>query len=249
MKSWLPGFNVCAARADLITVSTQHLKLAVRSALGKECPPVEVVENAIDFDLFKPIVPQFRKNKHGMVTVGWAGTNTHTGDTRKVFDLMLMLLREEPSLQFEVAGIKIPKDWEAEFGDRIKQRDFVPVAEFASNWASWQWDISLAPVEQNEFNLSKSNIKGLEAAALSIPCVMSNVGEYIKFATYSKLLNKTVLANSISDWKRKIMALVKDAQLREQVGQEMNRVGKQYYDVKDRVGRWQDIFDQVVQRS
>ena len=49
VKQWLPGFETCAGMADLITVSTAHLKTIVRKVLGRHCPRIEVVENAMDF--------------------------------------------------------------------------------------------------------------------------------------------------------------------------------------------------------
>ena len=39
-------------------------------------------------------------------------------------------------------------------------------------------DISLAPLENNRFNQSKSNIKALEGTAIGVPMICSNVGPY-----------------------------------------------------------------------
>ena len=39
-------------------------------------------------------------------------------------------------------------------------------------------DISLAPLEDNRFNMSKSNIKALEGTAIGVPMICSNVGPY-----------------------------------------------------------------------
>jgi glycosyltransferase involved in cell wall biosynthesis len=246
MKEWLPGFEICARMADLITVSTAHLKVAVLRALGKHCPRVEVVENSIDYRWFRPLPEELRKNKNGTVTVGWAGTNTHTGDTKQVFSLIPGLMRKLPQMNFEMAGAEIPKDWIDEFGTRVKQRDFIPVAEFATNWSSWQWDISLAPLEDNSFNKSKSSIKMLEASAVKIPCVVSDVGEYSKFASTSPLLRRSTLCRNESAWNKNITNLVEDADFRKLVGDEMYRVGRQRFDIVERVEVWKRLFAEVV---
>jgi glycosyltransferase involved in cell wall biosynthesis len=246
MKGWLPGFRICAVNADMITVSTQHLRVAVKNELGKQCPPVEVVENAIDFNWFRPVAEPYRRNKQGRVVLGWAGTDTHTGDTKKVFDLIPDLMHELPQLEFEIAGVKLPEQFMAEdIRDRVRQRDFIPVSEFAAQWSSWQWDLSIAPVEQNSFNLSKSNIKCLEAAALGIPCIMSNVGEYAKFALKMED-SVAVLASTIKDWREKIKRLVLDEPYRWRLGWEMRATALMHYDVRKRVEEWQAIFQQVV---
>lgn len=245
MKNWILGFEVCARMADLITVSTEHLRLMVKKGLGKNCPPVEVVENAVDHDWFRPIPSQYRKKRDGKIVVGWAGTNTHTGDIDRVLTLMPQILSENPNVDFEIVGHEIPPALQA-FGERVRERYFVPIAEFASNWAGWQWDVSLAPVAENAFNLSKSNIKMLEAAAVSIPCVASDFGEYRKFATHSRLLKKSVLCDSSKDWKNRITALVRDEPFRKMVGAEMLSVSQKHYDIIDRTKKWDALFRQVL---
>jgi glycosyltransferase involved in cell wall biosynthesis len=245
MKTWLPGFEICANLSDAITVSTAHLKVMVARTLGKKAPPIYVVENAIDTRLYRPLAQSLRKNKKGKVIVGWAGTNTHSGDVKKVFAIIPQLLDELPEMEFELVGEKMPEDWQR-FGNRVRQRDFVPVSEFPVSWASWQWDLSLAPLESNAFNLSKSNLKALEAAAVKIPCVMSDIGEYGKFCSESPLLRKNVLADKPNSWKQKITSLVKDAELRRQVGEEMYRVAVEKYEIKGRMKQWTEIFREVA---
>lgn len=246
MKAWIPGFEICAGLADLVTVSTEHLRLMVKKALGKNCPRVEVLENAVDFDWFHPVDGKYRKKRNGRIVIGWAGTNTHEGDIERVMALMPSILRENPEVDFEIIGHSPSKEFE-EFGGRVRERYFVPVAEFAANWAGWQWDISLAPVAENEFNMSKSNIKMIEAAAIRIPCVASNFGEYSKFASHSKLLKEAIMASTQAEWKRKITRLVRDAEYRQNIGSEMYRVGLQKYDIRHRVEKWNEMFQMVLE--
>jgi glycosyltransferase involved in cell wall biosynthesis len=245
MKKWLPGFEICAKMADMITVSTEHLRVMVRNALGKKCPPVAVVENAVDFDWFRPVAEKYRKNRDGRVVLGWAGTDTHSGDVEKVFALVPALLKDNPELDFEVVGTGISEELKS-FGDRVRQKGFVPIAEFAANWASWQWDISLAPVAENSFNLSKSNIKMLEAAAMKIPCVASRYGEYKKFANHSELLQIIVQAENARDWRTRIQALIDSPTYRKKAGEEMYRVGQEKYNIIHRVSQWNKLFEEVL---
>jgi glycosyltransferase involved in cell wall biosynthesis len=245
MKKWLPGFEICAKMADMITVSTEHLRVMVRNALGKKCPPVAVVENAVDFDWFRPVAEKYRKNRDGRVVLGWAGTDTHSGDVEKVFALVPALLKDNRELDFEVVGTGISEELKS-FGDRVRQKGFVPIAEFAANWASWQWDISLAPVAENSFNLSKSNIKMLEAAAMKIPCVASRYGEYKKFANHSDSLTFAVQAETTREWRSRIQELINTPSYRKQVGDEMYWIGTQKYNIIHRVSQWNKLFEEVL---
>lgn len=245
IKSWLPGFEICASMADAITVSTSHLKVMVSRVLGKKRPPIYVVENSIDMGLYRPLPEFLKKNKNGKVVVGWAGTNTHSGDVKKVFSIIPQLLDDMPEMEFELVGEKMPEEWER-FENRVRQRDFVPVAEFPANWASWQWDISLAPLESNSFNLSKSNLKALEAAAIKIPCVMSDLGEYTSFCASSSLLRRAVLADRLQEWRVKLIKLVKDSEYRKLVGQEMYDVASERYEIKGKLAEWTRVFNEVL---
>lgn len=256
LKIFLPGFNICALESDLITVSTPHLKVIVQRQIKsqrypdgswKHCPPIEVVENSMDFDWFQKLPKKHRKVRKDKVVIGWAGTNTHTGDVKKVFDLIPGILREFPQVHFELVGLPIPENWK-DVADRVTVRDFVPVAEYPAAWASWQWDLSIAPLEENKFNLSKSSIKLLEAAAVGIPCIASNIGEYNKFCSRSPLLKDTCLADTNTSWNKKIRDLIVDTELRNKVGIEMEIVARRDFNIDNGVNKWQDIFEELVKK-
>jgi O-antigen biosynthesis protein len=62
--------------------------------------------------------------------------------------------------------------------DRIINHFWRPVIEYPSFLKSLNPDIFLAPLDINEFNRSKSDIKALEAAALGIPLIATNIEPY-----------------------------------------------------------------------
>lgn len=244
IKSLLPGFRNCARLCDIITVSTEHLRVMVQREMVGTNVKVVSLENSIDFDWFRPLPEYLRKPKNGKVVVGWAGTNTHSGDVKKVFEMIPELLDEIPEMHFELVGLPMPDSW-APYKDRVKMRDYIPISEFSNYWMSWQWDVALAPLEKNKFNLSKSSIKMLEAAALGIPCVSTSIASYAKFCNDSKLLRQTVMADTAISWKVMIRNLVKDARLRKEVGTEMLKVGKEKYDISKNIDRWLTVFDSL----
>lgn len=242
-KQLEPGFRICATEADVITVSTEPLRVAVKKAIGKQCPPVEVIQNAMDFEWFHPLPDKLRTHRGDRVTIGWAGTNTHTGDVEQVFNLLPKLLDRVPNLYLEFVGLPAPNVIRQH--PRVKERDFVPVAEWPARWASWQWDASFAPLNANKFNNSKSNIKALEAAALGIPCVVSDVAPYHDFCAKSPLLRENLLCRGIKDWEEKMMNVTIDSGLRRKLGAEMMRVGREFYDVSRSVARWKELADAI----
>lgn len=247
-RSMLEGFSTCASQCDVVTVSTYPLKLSAGKELARRSlariPEIIVIPNSIDFTWFKSL--PFRIRPMETVTVGWAGTNTHTGDVERVFSLLPALLRDLPNMRLELAGLKM-EDASILSSGRFKQRDFVPISEYPSRWASWQWDITLAPLEDNTFNRSKSNIKQLEAAAINAPCLVSPTAAYKDFVygcqdrEAQDLLSRYTLCKSPGEWKRNLTALIQDPSVRAAVGQAM-RVSAERFNIQTGVKLWLDLF-------
>jgi glycosyltransferase involved in cell wall biosynthesis len=247
------GFRFCAAECDAVTVSTAPLKVAAFNAFSrnkhtKRIPPIRVIPNSMDFDWIAPVPEQYRKKKDGKVVLGWAGTNTHAGEVDEVFNLLPKLLEMLPNLYLEFVGLPAPaafkKDGEV-VHPRVREREFVPIAEFPVRWSSWQWDISIAPLEMNRFNTSKSNIKMLEAAALSIPCLVSPAPPYKDLCKKSTLLTDTLLCNTLKEWTAKITNMVQSQELRAQVGKELRTVAEEY-NATTIVQKWFDLFEELL---
>src|SRR5438105_4443288 len=68
-------FSTCIKECDLVVVSTNPLQAAMRRNVEIKVP-VEVIHNAVDFDLFHPL-PKLDRDT---VTVGWGGSPTHDKD-------------------------------------------------------------------------------------------------------------------------------------------------------------------------
>jgi len=243
------GFVHCAMAADLITVSTRPLQSAVAQAIPAMADRIRVCPNGIEFRWFKNNLVRRDDDK---VVIGWAGSNTHDEDVKVIFNVILKLLRTYPQLHFEYAGgggytygrsgtIAIPKDplpKDLASHPRVSQRRWVPVAEYPASVSSWGWDISLAPLEDNRFNRSKSNIKFLEAAACGMVCVGSDVGPYTEFCKHDLALS-WLLCRTPGDWERKLSLLIEDADARHAYHAHMHKVALEHYDIQKLIGTWQ----------
>jgi len=231
------GIGVCALEADVLTVSTQALKDAVIKYVPEfKKRRVEVIPNAVDFDYFQPKVMYPDR----LFTVGWGGTNTHSEDTRKVFDCVASVVKDRNDIRFETVGLPMPEKLKDH--KRAATREYVPVAEYAARLASWGWDLFIAPLEYNEFNRSKSNIKILEAACVGSPILVSDVGEYGKFCRMDKEL-QYLLCNSDTDWKRKIVELKNEPKHREALVLKMRKVVRQNFEAKTVAKQWRAVFE------
>lgn len=77
-------------------------------------------------------------------------------------------------------------------------------------------DIGIAPLGTNIFNMSKSEIKGMELACWGIPSVLPN---YVTYNRFFKHGENALLYNNGREFSEYIELLVNDPQLRNQLGQ------------------------------
>ena len=102
---------------------------------------------------------------------------------------------------------------------------------FPQKLAQLDFDIGLCPLEDIEFNRSKSCIKFYEYASVGTVTLASNVLPYKKEVNF--LAN-----NNYKDWYKKIEMLIRDKELREKLlkdqqkfvfeNRDMEKIGKLY---------------------
>lgn len=256
------GFADCASMADVLTVSTRGLRSAAKSHMdiGKE---IFIVPNAIDLNLFK------KKNvskSDGLTIIGWGGSNTHSIDTKYAFAAICNILDEFPNARMEIVGAQAEDEIEESYLDnnnrlvkrkklvlsaiakhkQTRFRPWVPISEYANRLASWSWDIALAPLEDNRFNRSKSNIKVLEAAAMQIPCLASDVQCYREFFELGDKELTWLLCRNDSDWKTKLRELISNPELRTSLGLKMYAVAEKWFNIVNTKEIWKHVFREIL---
>lgn len=205
------------SHANLVTVSTEPLK----NKLISFSKNIKVVENRVDKELWD--LSSDRDHSQGSykrypgrrITIGYIGTASHEYDVAIVESAMKELkFRYADKIKIEVIGVF--QDKPPTFGERVglpRKRDY-------PNFVNWlkqrvHWDIGLIPLEENEFNKSKSYLKFLEYAALDMAIVVSEHSAYSKVAKRDK--NSLVAKNDTSDWVSKVSNLIEDEQLRQRL--------------------------------
>ena len=259
------GFTMCAAEADILTVSTRGLSIATKKYWSKLNKEVIIVPNSIDLNLFYP------KNlvKDDTIVIGWQGSNTHSEDCREAFEVIPEVLDEFPNARMEICGAPAVESiikWENAFenGRLIKRkittiqasklslhkhckfRQWVPPGEYPNRFSSYGWDIALAPLANHKFNWSKSAIKMLEAGAMHIPCLVSNVQPYNEFCCLGGDDLKWLLIDFQSQWKTKLRTLINEPERRKHIGNIMYETTKKYFDASIIAQNWSYVFNKVL---
>lgn len=143
--------------------------------------------------------------------LGYMGTSGHSADLAMIVPAISEVMEAVPSLQFEVFGtIGMPSEL-ACFGSRIRSLAPVPdYSNFIPHLRSLGWWVGLAPLEDNAFNRCKANTKWVEYSLAGIAAVASDLPVYQRVCADGA----GILANTGSDWRNAILALLVQPDLR-----------------------------------
>ena len=202
-----------ATNADLVTVSTESLaaKIACLNA------NVAIVPNYLDETLWRLETQRDRSGEYGTdpsgaIRIGYIGTPSHTNDVQ-IVEKVLVDIAAEYGGKVKIEVIGVFQNTPATFGQRVG----LPKKSDYPNFVSWlnqrvHWDIGIIPLQEDEFNNSKSNLKLLEYGALGLAVVCSNVPSYRNVAITEQ--NCLVVDNDYVAWYEGIKRLIEDADLR-----------------------------------
>lgn len=156
------------------------------------------------------------KGEEDAVRIGYySGTLSHNKDFAVILDVLMKILEKYKNTKLLLAGPLDVEDKLNEFKDRIEILPRVPRNEYYTN--IFKCDINLAPLElNNPFCESKSELKFFEAGILKIPTVA------VKNQTFSEAITdgeNGFLAATQEEWTEKISLLIKDENLRKNMGE------------------------------
>ncbi len=120
----------------------------------------------------------------------------------------------------------------------------IPMQPFSFYWKVLAWtcvDIGLAPLVDNRFNRSKSHVKYLDYGVTHTASVYSNVESYKTVKD-----GETGLLAKPDQWYEKIMALVDDGELRENMGKLAHEHVMDEWHMDRWAGRYEQFLNEIV---
>ncbi len=209
-----------AREADGIIVSTEHLK----QRYLRFNPRIHVVPNALDeriCGVTNGLPPTLPDAKCKMV-VGYMGTQTHDADLMMILQpLRAMLHKHRDAVEFQlIGGIGDAATMRAFAGLPVRTLDIGGNVEYPAfmRWMAQQvnWDLAVAPLEDNPFTRCKSDIKFLDYGILAIPAIFSQVPAYEK--TVRHLETGYLARNDSQSWQTAFELMLNDESLRQRLG-------------------------------
>lgn len=215
--------------SDVVTVSTAPLADVVR----KWNPNVVVLENCIPRELLSW--------QHGRyvdrLTIGWQGSATHDGDWKQVAAPVGRWFTAARKMNAPVEMHTIGQVPET-FPDIYPHRQSPWSDRMDAYYRKIDWDVALAPLKRSPFNTSKSHLRVLEAAALGIPVLASNVAAYRDFVFHEQT---GFLCDRPSDWPKYLDEMAHEPEMRR--GMERNaRALAAQHTIEGNIQKWAEVY-------
>ena len=218
--------------SDALIVSTQELKEKYSYLNDK----IYIVPNSIDFKFYSKL----KNNKHkSYINIGWQGASGHKRDLEIIEPVVHRILKKYKNVRFTFLGGAegIPESFRN--NKRIKLKNmWITVEKFRKFKAKEGFDIELAPLFDTEFNRCKSNLRYLEASALKIPTVASDVGPY-KDAVAE-------LCTEESEWYTTLCTLIGNPEYRKSLGKKAYRDVKKHYNLIDVTEKYLTVLNAEI---
>lgn len=234
-----------AREADGIIVSTEYLKERFQH-LNKK---IFVVPNALDEGLFQGQTKRNKSDRKRRV-IGYMGTHTHDADLMMVIQALRTILRKNSdSLELQLVGCIADSSVIDSFkGLPIKVLDIGNNGDYP-NFMRWmsqtlEWDLAIAPLENNSFTRCKSDIKFLDYSALGLAGIYSDVASYNN--TVRHLETGYLAANNVEAWIEAFESLLGDDRLRTQIANNAREYVLSNRTLKHCAQNWQQAIFSIV---
>ncbi len=215
IKPHLDSLHKTMGLCDAYIVSTNVIKKEINSFFpGKE---VFVSRNVASSEMmsFSLRAKNSVKRNPEKVTIGYyCGAITHLWDLMLIEDILIQLMDEYPALNISLAGpFEIIEKFKR-FGERVNYYSFVDWRKLPARIASF--DIVVMPVTQTPFHESISENKWMESSLVGVPVIAQATDELSSIIKHGET---GFLCKTDSQWYRTLSMLIKDRELRTDIGE------------------------------
>lgn len=241
--------------ADVITTTTEDLA----NILRKKNKSVVVIPNAIDPELFR----DYGKTNESLPIVVYSGSASHWNDMLTILPTLEEVKKEHPFAFVLIGFTGAPLDsamyeynklakWGAtgEAGKyqtsalkcyeylkrmRVIHYPFYTPELYPDIFSKINADIGLCPLEENEFNHSKSCVKFYEYGACGVATIAPRLLPYSNEVEYSY--------TDVDDFKRKLTKLLVNREFRKGVAKKQHDWVLENRDINKVVKQWMNVYE------
>jgi hypothetical protein len=219
---------------DVMTFSTYPLKKKIMEiGENKDCK-FEVVPNFLPRYVYGGNAIKIKNLKPRIV---WAGSSTHLatnnkGDFEPIYELLKNTCDE---FEWIFCGLKKLQGWMLEFDGKIKLMPWVSLLDLPYKLKELNADFGVAPLLDNNFNRSKSNIKLLDYCSAGIIAICSKVKPYEEES-------KVFLYGKWEEDRKQILDIFNSEQKKEEILTKQRRLLERYW-LENNLDTYVKLFD------
>ena len=233
--------NVQMSVADACTVSTQHLADFYRV----DCRSMTVLPNCVDPEDSGPFPVDPARKDDNSIRIMFAGGIARYGDLLECKEAVERIMDEFPQVRLFFMGcfpdwaVKWCKDSRNPKNNRSFSVHWARFPDFRQVLAWGGFDIALAPLETNEFNLCKSNLKYLDYSMAGIPGVYSSIDTYADV----KHEDTGMVAHTPEQWYNSLKTLIEHEELRMWIAKTARADVLSKYNIEDKISLWEKAYE------
>ena len=249
--------------SDLVTVTQRKFAERVKPFIGSGAA-LAVVKNSIDYNLpcwNMEKVPKVRKK---FTRFGWVGGIHHEQDLKYFSGVPHMVNQRagRENIRWDFFGHPPPNtppdDWQYDVWKKYQQiilRGFKGGKNWDIHYAQTPdrygqmftaMDVALAPLEMNNFNDSKSEIKVAECGRYQIPLVATNCGAYDEWIVNGETGFLIDPDKPVTEWVRILSQCAKNPGLVKRMGENLHTLTEENFDMNKVVGARLDLYEEVM---
>jgi O-antigen biosynthesis protein len=234
------------SHSDLVTVTQKKFAERVKPFCNGA---LAVVKNAIDYNLPCWNMPKAGRPKKQYTRFGWAGGIHHEQDLKHFAGVPGFVNQRAGinNVRWDFYGHPPPglkdDDWQVDVWKgyvRLLMRGYkgpknwnvhhaLPPDRYGAFYSNM--DVALAPLELNDFNDSKSEIKIAECGRYGVPLIASNVGCYDEWIVDGETGFLIDPSKGASEWVRVLTKVAKNPGLVDRMGMNLKKITDEFFDL------------------
>ena len=233
----LPSLLYAITAVDAVTVTTQALYDVV-SAFTKS---VYLLPNYLDDAIWKfNPVPQGKQDEQ--VKLIYIAGQSHYPDIELIKPALLNISNKYGSkVEFIFYGVEHPIIKRLNNSVHIPSKSY-EYKQFAEDVNNFDAAIGIAPLVNNQFNDSKSELKFLEYSAIGLAGVFSNVPAYNQ-AVETGVTG--LLSASQEEWEKNISLLIDDSEYRRTIATNAQKEVEANWLLPNNAHKWVETYNQI----
>ena len=236
-RNRLDGIKWMAENSDLITVTQPELA----KVFSNYNENVICLPNCVDMSHWNKL-PIIRKNSEE-IRLFWQGGCSHYVDWLHLTNVLPEIIKKYPNVKLVIMGQLYDGTLSGVPKDRIEHHRWAHFEAYPYKVATLDPDIALIPLDDNEFNRCKSNIKWVEMAAMGVPCVVSAVTPY--FEHYNGK-NMVAVDNDDESWFKGLSAVIDDTVLRSSIAGNAKKTVEDNFNITKEYIRWYNAYKELI---